>query len=235
MSFLVLLPLSFFLSNGYTSLVNNSPEIWLSVDLSSPFGTIALHKALPSEVLLIGECVVSDNFQSSEKFLPRLRDLLTQNQLTLANLSRLITTSGPGSFTGLRIAYSSLKALAMSHRIPFETISGSEARAMSWMKETNSEAFPQVVTQVASKRFCVSVFPYVEEQLVEELESAVAIADDTLLDERTNLPETYSATRYPLRAKHLGACLLQARTRKTSATLAEQIALSPDYFGNTRF
>lgn len=81
---------------------------------SAPDGKDAIH--------LLG---VSD-LQSREfsvQLLPAIANLLKQNHLTLAEVGVLGGVSGPGSFTGLRVGLSALKALAEAMSKPIVAVS----------------------------------------------------------------------------------------------------------------
>ncbi len=53
-----------------------------------------------------------DKRKHSETFMPMVADLMEQNNVKPADLDLLAVTSGPGSFTGLRIGMASVKGMA---------------------------------------------------------------------------------------------------------------------------
>jgi len=82
----------------------------LACDTSSGCSSIAvLEGGLPTAelTLLIG-------VGHSRDLLRDIRDLLARRKLVLADVDLLVTSLGPGSFTGVRIAMASLKGLAMA-------------------------------------------------------------------------------------------------------------------------
>jgi len=82
----------------------------LACDTSSGCASIAiLEGGLPTAemTLLIG-------VGHSRDLLRDMRDLLTRRGLVLADVDLLVTSVGPGSFTGVRIAMASMKGLAMA-------------------------------------------------------------------------------------------------------------------------
>ena len=82
----------------------------LACDTSSGCSSIAvLEGGLPTAelTLLIG-------VGHSRDLLRDIRDLLARRKLVLADVDLLVTSIGPGSFTGVRIAMASLKGLAMA-------------------------------------------------------------------------------------------------------------------------
>ncbi|TAK92084.1 MAG: tRNA (adenosine(37)-N6)-threonylcarbamoyltransferase complex dimerization subunit type 1 TsaB [Burkholderiaceae bacterium] len=67
--------------------------------------------------------------QHSEMLLPMVRDVLSQANMTLADLDAIAFGAGPGSFTGLRIACGVVQGLAFAQRIPVLPIPSLEALA----------------------------------------------------------------------------------------------------------
>ncbi|MEO8758679.1 MAG: tRNA (adenosine(37)-N6)-threonylcarbamoyltransferase complex dimerization subunit type 1 TsaB [Devosia sp.] len=54
----------------------------------------------------------------AERLFPALADLLARSGLVYADLTRIAVTTGPGSFTGLRIGLSAARGLALALNIP---------------------------------------------------------------------------------------------------------------------
>jgi tRNA threonylcarbamoyl adenosine modification protein YeaZ len=208
--------------------------IWLSLDLSSPLGALALHQ----DGRLLKEVALGDSYQHTERLLPALRDLLHAEGMNLPDVGRFVTVAGPGSFTGLRIAMATLKAFAMVTQAPIDCVSGAEIRALAYVAQHSVKVGTKltVLTFVASGRFVVSRFSVVADgvQLASEsVETELADRDPIVLnDDRTPIADTIS---YPLRARYLAEQLTRARSRKTAASLAEWIALTPAYFGSSHF
>lgn len=61
--------------------------------------------------------------KQSETILPAIEYVLTKVQLTASELDYMALTQGPGSFTGLRLAYSALKAIECAFKTPIYGIS----------------------------------------------------------------------------------------------------------------
>lgn len=60
--------------------------------------------------------------QHSELLMPRILELCRRNFIKIKDLDLLVCTNGPGSFTGLRIAMSTLKGLSLGTGIPMVSI-----------------------------------------------------------------------------------------------------------------
>lgn len=67
----------------------------------------------------------------SEKLLSLVQSLLSENQLALSHVDAIAVSSGPGSFTGLRIGFSAAKGLCFSAAKPLVVVPTFEALAHS--------------------------------------------------------------------------------------------------------
>ncbi|WP_407428542.1 tRNA (adenosine(37)-N6)-threonylcarbamoyltransferase complex dimerization subunit type 1 TsaB [Treponema sp.] len=67
--------------------------------------------------------------KQSQKLLPAVDYVLSQVELNSSELDYTALTSGPGTFTGLRLAFSALKAIELAHNIPVYGIPSLDAYA----------------------------------------------------------------------------------------------------------
>ena len=72
---------------------------------------------------LDGACIAlkesnTDDYQHAEQLTLYIQDVLTQSSLTLKQLNAVSVSSGPGSYTGLRIGVSTAKGLCYALGIP---------------------------------------------------------------------------------------------------------------------
>lgn len=84
--------------------------------------------------VLRGDTIVASHSQNmsrgqAEYLFPLLEQVLTQANATWQDLSALGVGVGPGNFTGIRIAVSAARGLALGLGIPAVGVSGCEARA----------------------------------------------------------------------------------------------------------
>ncbi|HEY6447571.1 MAG TPA: tRNA (adenosine(37)-N6)-threonylcarbamoyltransferase complex dimerization subunit type 1 TsaB [Acidobacteriaceae bacterium] len=92
----------------------------LSIDTCGPSGTVALARldGAPnpdSQIELLGETGLPGKTYSAQ-LMPSIRDLLAGHAVTIADLATFVITSGPGSFTGIRVGLSTAKGLAEANR-----------------------------------------------------------------------------------------------------------------------
>ena len=86
----------------------------LGIDASGIAGSIAYMK----DNKLVGEYYICHKLTHSETIMPMLEHMKTLIGLELNTLDAIAVTSGPGSFTGLRIGVTTAKALALALDIP---------------------------------------------------------------------------------------------------------------------
>ena len=93
--------------------------IILSLDCATECATVALL----SEDKLLGEININNKKQHSTILMPMIDELLKSTQLSLNNVDGFVVSKGPGSFTGLRVGMSTIKALSQASKKPFISIS----------------------------------------------------------------------------------------------------------------
>lgn len=101
--------------------INDKPL--LAFDCSVPVATIALRVrgVIHTRTLAPGS--------QAAQLVPAIQDLLRSHQVAFADLGGLLTTIGPGSFTGLRIGLAALHAFALAHGLPVRTTTSLQAAA----------------------------------------------------------------------------------------------------------
>jgi len=84
-----------------------------------------------------------DKYRHSELLTTTIRDILSQNNLIVKDLSAVAIGIGPGSFTGLRIGFSVAKGLCYSHKINLIGISSLKILANS-IKSDSEYIIPMI-------------------------------------------------------------------------------------------
>lgn len=85
--------------------------------------------AITEDGKLMGESYLNTGLTHSATLMPMTQQLLKQSGCELKDIDALAVSSGPGSFTGLRIAISSVKGIAASLKKPCVPVSTLEAMA----------------------------------------------------------------------------------------------------------
>ncbi len=97
----------------------------LSLDSSAQVATVALCE----DDALLAEFTLNNGNTHSETLLPMIETLLATYGITVDDVELLACTSGPGSFTGVRIGAATVKGLAFGRNIPCIGVSTPEAIA----------------------------------------------------------------------------------------------------------
>jgi tRNA threonylcarbamoyladenosine biosynthesis protein TsaB len=107
----------------------------LAVETSTPAGSIALVEApggggdSGGREKIIGETTLGTAENHSVRLMPAIDGLLGQTSLTIHQVRGIALGLGPGSFTGLRIAVSTVKGLAWALKVPVVGVSTLDALA----------------------------------------------------------------------------------------------------------
>lgn len=86
----------------------------LAFDTASSSGAVAIMK----NGAIIAHMQLNIGLTHSEQLLPAIDDLMQITGMTMADLDAVAITSGPGSFTGLRIGFSTAKGMALGLKKP---------------------------------------------------------------------------------------------------------------------
>jgi tRNA threonylcarbamoyladenosine biosynthesis protein TsaB len=89
-------------------------SVILAIDTAAPRLQLALWRA-PDRVDTLIEDMTTGQ---AERLFPALAELLAKAGIAYADLTRIATTTGPGSFTGLRIGLSAARGLGLALNLP---------------------------------------------------------------------------------------------------------------------
>lgn len=79
-----------------------------------------------------------------------IQDLLKENQFNYADLQAVAVSSGPGSYTGLRVGYATAKGLCLALDIPF--IEVDTLYSLAWGMRNQSERIPDLYIPMIDAR-----------------------------------------------------------------------------------
>ncbi|MFR2535337.1 MAG: tRNA (adenosine(37)-N6)-threonylcarbamoyltransferase complex dimerization subunit type 1 TsaB [Clostridia bacterium] len=99
----------------------------LAIDTSSDICSVSI---LEDEKVILKKDAI-DSRTHSQKLMPMIDDIFKQTHLSLNDIQLLACCIGPGSFTGVRIGVSTIKAFADSTHLPIVGISSLEGLAQN--------------------------------------------------------------------------------------------------------
>ena len=102
----------------------------LSIDTSGRNGSVALVRAEESAFKTLTLLPLEGRMYSAQ-LIPAIDEALNQTHLTKRDVDAFVVASGPGSFTGLRVGLSTVKALSEVLNKPIAAVSVLEAVARS--------------------------------------------------------------------------------------------------------
>lgn len=97
----------------------------LAVDTSSAVASCAITDGDK----LVAERILNNKMTHSQTLMPMIEAMFKESELSLSDIDLFAVANGPGSFTGLRIGVSAVKALAHSVNKPCTGVSTLEAMA----------------------------------------------------------------------------------------------------------
>ena len=103
----------------------------LAVNTSGRRGPVALCRGDAARLQVLGLASLEGGTHSA-RLIPAISDLLHSAGLTKSQIDGLVVVDGPGSFTGLRVGLSTVKALCEILQKPLATVSMLEALAITY-------------------------------------------------------------------------------------------------------
>ncbi|MCA9869557.1 MAG: tRNA (adenosine(37)-N6)-threonylcarbamoyltransferase complex dimerization subunit type 1 TsaB [Anaerolineae bacterium] len=89
--------------------------------------------ALLDNQTLVAELNWTSNDSQTVELLPRLSQILAWHTLTPGDIQAVAVSLGPGSFTGLRVALSIAKGMAVAHEVPLVGVPTLDASALPFV------------------------------------------------------------------------------------------------------
>lgn len=109
--------------------------ITLGIEISSRQGSVAL---LKDGVLLTEKTWIGENVRHGSLF-EKLELLLTEAGASYSDISLYAVGRGPGSFSGMRMAFAAAQALALPGKTEVRAVSSGAALALAAVRETGAE------------------------------------------------------------------------------------------------
>jgi tRNA threonylcarbamoyladenosine biosynthesis protein TsaB len=122
-------------------------SVTIAIETSSRIGSVALGV----QGNLLAEITFSEPLRHSSELLPSIQALLDQHRFTASQIKQVFISIGPGSFTGLRIAVATAKAMALANGTRIVPVSTLDTIAANTTAATAGQ-FGRIATIVDAKR-----------------------------------------------------------------------------------
>ena len=143
----------------------------LSIDTSSDVCSVAILE----DMRLINELNIVDSKTHSENLMPLVDQIFTTSSLSLPDMDMIVINIGPGSFTGIRIGVSTVKALAEVTKVPVIAVSSLDGISFN---ETHSGIICSLIDCRNNNTYCGlynSNHILQEEYLAEYIDDTISI------------------------------------------------------------
>jgi tRNA threonylcarbamoyladenosine biosynthesis protein TsaB len=175
------LELLYSLTPFYLGMDYNRAMRVLAIDTSTPSGGIA---ALEDKRLL-GHVFTGSHEDYSTRFFPELKTLLDQVKLDVMDFDAYAVTAGPGSFTGLRVGLTTVKAWAEVHGKLVAPVSALQAVAV---QASGASEFVAAVMDGRRGQIFGGLYRRIEGELEPAGDEVVMAAEEFLTDIYSRLP-----------------------------------------------
>lgn len=101
---------------------------------------------------LLAEAILDTHMSHSAHILGAIQSVLQWADLALEDIEGFAVTRGPGSFTGLRIALSTIKGLALAKKRPLVGVSGLEA--LAWQVDSGDRLICPFIDARKGEVYC---------------------------------------------------------------------------------
>jgi tRNA threonylcarbamoyladenosine biosynthesis protein TsaB len=161
----------------------------LSIDTSGKNGGVALARGDAERFELVATSLVEGGTFSAQ-LIPQIARLLSENNLKKSDIDAFAATTGPGSFTGLRIGLTAVKGLAEILHKPIAAVSVLEACVLkSGIKYDDARAFAALDAQRnevylgeymlnKGRATCIDELLVTREEFVKRVQGNVAVTPD---------------------------------------------------------
>jgi len=200
----------------------------LALDTSTPYGSVALADA----EVLVGEVRLLSPDSHSSRVLPAAAFLLERVGWTPAELDGFAVTTGPGSFTGLRVGLSTIQGLALAAGrqclgvptldVLASRICGAADRLVAVLDAFRGEFFAAIYDREA--RPVEEPFVSAPEALVDRVPGGAALIGDAVQRLRERILARRPDALFPTRSPFLAGTL----ARQAAARLAAGEGIAPE-------
>lgn len=125
----------------------------LSLDSSTEYCSVAVHE---NGDLIIDE-VGRESRDAASRMAPMIKRIMTKSGINSGDLSAIAVSSGPGSYTGLRIATSTAKGLCFSLQVPLVAVNSLLVMTAQLTNYVEADAFCPMLDARRMEVYCALV------------------------------------------------------------------------------
>lgn len=133
--------------------------------------------ALSEDLNIIASRSENNGYSHAEKLHVFIRDIMQESGLSLQQLNAVAVSSGPGSYTGLRIGFSSAKGLAYALQIPLIVVDS--LKALAYKAKQNMPGKDAYCPMVDARRMEVYTALYKENLTELKAPNALVLSGET--------------------------------------------------------
>ncbi|MGH3545591.1 MAG: tRNA (adenosine(37)-N6)-threonylcarbamoyltransferase complex dimerization subunit type 1 TsaB [Mycobacteriales bacterium] len=123
----------------------------LAIDTATPAVTAGIVEVTAGQLLTVAEHVTVDARRHVEALLPQLRRCLSEAELSRSDLTAVVTGTGPGPFTGLRVGMATAQAFADAAGLPLYGVCSLDAVAYAALHQPSYPPGPLLVATDARR------------------------------------------------------------------------------------
>jgi tRNA threonylcarbamoyladenosine biosynthesis protein TsaB len=181
----------------------------LAIDTSGPACAVALARSGDGVPEIVAQATEVIGRGHAERLMPMIDVALAEGGATFEDLDRIAVTTGPGSFTGIRVGIAAARGLALALDIPAVGIGSLDAIAFPITRSHRSGTAVAVLDAKRGELFA----------LAQDLKSGGTLIEATSFRPEGLADALRAATR-PLILAGNGARILTSFFRDTDATIA---------------
>tara|TARA_Y100000385_G_scaffold289483_1_gene359099 strand:+ start:334 stop:1083 length:750 start_codon:yes stop_codon:yes gene_type:complete len=185
----------------------------LAIETSTLSCSVALFRG---EVLL-GEAQASESkYVHGKRLLPMIDELLKSNRINSVELEAIAVSSGPGSYTGLRIGVSTAKGIAHAHGLPLMAFDSLQVQAHAVNHEGDWDV---IIPVMDARRDEVYTASFISEK------NTLAFADATrsvILEPQQELTDLFPALSQSSDSRRV--CVIGDAAEKTQRLLGDRMS-----------
>ncbi len=150
-----------------------------------------------------------------KQLLPLIDDALKSNRIASKELQGIAVSSGPGSYTGLRIGVSTAKGIAHAHGIPLMAFDSLQVQAIAAADNHDWEAIIAVMDARRDEVYTASFIPQKNQLMFADPTRALILAPD--LSAKILFPVLQKYTSFT------GVCVIGDAAEKTERLVSERM------------